>query len=595
MKPVTISLLLLLCAMLARTAPGRQSPAESAPQPNREGAITGRVVGPDGRPIAEARVLAIRVNVKSGSWQSAVVADDGSFKLTPLSSGTYALLAAAPGYVPAEISIEKTIHYVGENVTLGLVKGGVITGRVTDETGEPIVGVNVTCQRLRDPDGRTTGSQIGLFDYGVGGATDDRGIYRIFGLRPGGYIVSVRSNDGAQIRPDAPTYHPSATRDTATEINLHSDEEVSGVDIRHRGDRGQIVSGSISGEPASSIRVTVTLKGGEDGRFEDRSWTTGTGGFVFHGVPEGSYELIATRGSEDGETSSSARRLVSVSGGDAGGIELKLMPHGSIAGRVVIEPSTPASRCAIEGGPAEDQASGPIQERVRHRPVVEEVLLIAARDDPDRRAQVPWRRQGEMQGRSSNEKGEFLVEQLEAGRYHLIAFLPDDGWRIRAINRSAAGTAGRSGGATAASSSVDVSRNGVTIKPGEKLFGLQVVVAEDAARLSGRIVPKQKESKLPSSLRAYLIPAEAAMADDVIRYSETDVGGDGSFDFKHLAPGKYWLHTRQVSEKETNNDDAEPVVRNAIERAKLRREAAAARNEIELKPCQRLKDYNLVR
>ncbi|HKX33697.1 MAG TPA: hypothetical protein VJ302_38815 [Blastocatellia bacterium] len=43
------------------------------------------------------------------------------------------------------------------------------------------------------------------------------------------------------------------------------------------------------------------------------------------------------------------------------------------------------------------------------------------------------------------------------------------------------------------------------------------------------------------------------------------------------------------------NDDAEPVARNAIERARLRREAAAAGNEIELKPCQRLKDYHLAR
>jgi hypothetical protein len=122
-----------------------------------------------------------------------------------------------------------------------------------------------------------------------------------------------------------------------------------------------------------------------------------------------------------------------------------------------------------------------------------------------------------------------------------------------------------------------------------------MIVAEDATKFSGRVVPAKEEAKLPSSLRAYLIPAEVATAEDVIRYAETEVRSDGSFDFKHIAPGKYLPHTRQVSEKEAGNDHVGPVAWDAAERAKLRREAAAAKNEIELKPCQRVKDYILRR
>src|SRR4030095_3304937 len=229
-------------------------------------------------------------------------------------------------------------------------------------------------------------------------------------------------------------------------------EEVSGVDIRHRGDRGHIVSGSVSGELESSSsynRVLVTLRGSEDGRFEDRTWTTNIGGFAFYGVPDGAYVLIATRSSDGGETSGSARRRVSVKGVDVSGVELKLAPDGSIAGRVVIESSTSPNRCAIADGPAEDPAAGRIQERAGRRPVVEEIFLMADRDDPDRRAQMSQfgRREGHVG--LPNEKGEFVVKGLEAGRYHITVDLPDDGWRIRAINQSVVGTVKQLGGATA--------------------------------------------------------------------------------------------------------------------------------------------------
>jgi hypothetical protein len=90
-----------------------------------------------------------------------------------------------------------------------------------------------------------------------------------------------------------------------------------------------------------------------------------------------------------------------------------------------------------------------------------------------------------------------------------------------------------------------------------------------------------------------LIPAEASAVDDVLRYAETAVGADGGFGFRHFAPGKYLLHTRQASEKEANNDRSRPTAWDAVERAKIRQEAAAAKNEIELQPCGRVKDYVL--
>src|SRR5262249_13444257 len=139
----------------------------------------------------------------------------------------------------------------------------------------------------------------------------------------------------------------------------------------------------------------------------------------------------------------------------------------------------------------------------------------------------------------------------------------------------------------------DAYRSGITVKAGEKLSGVEVIIAEGAASLNGRVVPVKEGFKLPSRLRVHLIPAEVSAADDVLRYAETMVRNDGGFELKHSARGKYLLHARQVAEKEANEVQARPMAWDAIERAKLRREATAAKNEIELKPCQRLKDQVL--
>jgi hypothetical protein len=467
-----------------------------------------------------------------------------------------------------------------------------------------MVGVGVRVLHLRGPEGGTTGLRHGGFEDRFE-ETDDRGIYRIFGLRPGVYIASIGSGyqgDDSEIRGDSPTYYPSATRDTAAEIDLRGDEEVSGIDIRHRGARGRIVSGSVSGEIESSPSdsVSVSLRGFDGGVDADTS-ISATRGFAFYGVPDGDYELTATLWG-DGGTSSSATRRVSVKGADVNGVELKMAPLGSIAGRVVIEPSIGPESRPVKDDQAEDQTSARIREQSERKHVVEEIFLMAYRDDPDQRAQIPRFSLVDDEPSPPDEKGDFALKSLEAGRYIIAADLPDDGWRVRAITRPNAGTAKPSvragGAASTAKSAVDDSRDGFTIKPGEKLSGVEVIVAQDAATLNGRVIsamPASEGAKSTSRLRALLVPAETASADDVIRYAETDVRGDGSFEFKHLAPGKYLLHTRQAAEKEANDDRALPVAWDAAERAKLRREAAAATNEIELKPCQRVKDYVLRR
>jgi hypothetical protein len=109
--------------------------------------------------------------------------------------------------------------------------------------------------------------------------------------------------------------------------------------------------------------------------------------------------------------------------------------------------------------------------------------------------------------------------------------------------------------------------------------------------LSGKVIPVAEGSRLPARLRIHLIPAEARAADEALRYAEAYARSDGSFLLSNLAPGKYWLIARAAPDDDTSGPPVAPIAWDANERAKLRREAMAAKHEIELQPCGRVKDY----
>jgi hypothetical protein len=587
MRVVKALSLILLCAASVRVAiaqAGAKENAEAAPQARRDEVITGRVVNDAGRPVAGAPILVIKSGVKITSGiQTATADDEGNFKATGLGTGSYMIYANVPGYVIARAGSESDYHRPGASVMINLVKGGVITGRVTDSYGEPIVGVRAQAFKVRELEGGQT--YLGELRGSNGRLTDDRGVYRLFGLEPGVYVVGV-SNDqsgmygGGYPGREAVTWHPSSPRATAAEITVRGGEEVAGIDIRHREERGHMISGTILGDAAPDPmdeRVTVMLTSGADRQLIGMTWANGTKGFAMFGALDGEYEIVAFKVSRTQEQlGNSAPRRVVVKGADVSGIELRIASPASVSGRVKVEAG------AAGNSPCEDGA--------RARATVEEVVLSAAPEDesqPSLQAIAPYFRylSGAMGG-APDEKGEFTLRGVAAGRFRIKADLPEDGWYVRAVTQPTPG---------AGKKPADASLNGIAVKAGEKLSGVEVVIAEGAASLNGRVVPGKDASRLPARLRVYLIPAEVSAADDVLRYAETAVGADGGFGFKHIAPGKYFLHTRQASEKEASDDRSRPAAWDAVERAKLRREATAAKNEIELKVCERVKEHVLRR
>jgi hypothetical protein len=521
--------------------------------------------------------------------QTSTADDEGNFKATGLGPGSYMISTNVPGYVAPRTDSESDYHRPGESVTVNLVKGGVITGCVTDTYGEPMVGVRAQAFKVRGLEGGQ--KYLVSFREENGRLTDDRGVYRLYGLEPGVYVVGVSSVSeslygGAYAGREAVTWYPSSPRATAAEITVRGGEEITGADIRHREERGHTVSGTVINDAASgSMRedINIMLMSGADRQLVGTAWAYGTKSFAMFGVADGDYEIVACR-MDFGEAdfASSTPRRVVIRGADASGIDLKITAPASISGRVKIEPSTVSAVGGAGKSPCEDRA------QAKDHAVIEDVLLSPAADDesgPSIQSIAPeFRYFGGAMGGAPDEKGEFILRGLAAGRCRIKADLPDEGWYVRAITQTAPG---------AAKKPVDASRNGVAVKAGEKLSGVEVVIAEGAASLNGRVVPAKEDSKLVSRLRVYLIPAEVSASDDVLRYAETAVGPDGGFGFRHIAPGKYLLYARQASEKEVNSNRSRPLAWDEIERAKIRQEAATAKNEIELKACERMKEHVL--
>src|SRR5262245_50531043 len=270
------------------------------------GAITGSVVGDDGEELAHVAIYRIVVRARSGASRTTATDENGNFRFSDLNQNEYAIsVADCGGYVrtrPSEAEKQRPRYYrVGDDVTVAMTRGGVITGRVTNANGEPVIAVAVAAVKVRDAEGAPTrGGYPSRPRF-----TNDRGVYRIYGLTPGTYVVAANRRDN-NFRPSAapyddelPAYHPAATtRADAAEIKVSFGVENTGVDIRYGGSRGHNISGVVSGGKGIVVRPAVSVQlFGARGELSANSAYIRPGddnrGFAFYGLPDGEYTVTA--------------------------------------------------------------------------------------------------------------------------------------------------------------------------------------------------------------------------------------------------------------------------------------------------------------
>jgi hypothetical protein len=374
-------------------------------------------------------------------------------------------------------------------------------------------------------------------------------------------------------------------------VVVRSGDETTGIDIKYSGAEGHRISGFVLGPieaGASAANGAIAIILSPAGTQSVLSMALASPmdqrrAFGFNGVADGEYDVFAAfQTGQQSDASMVATKRVTVRGGDLTGVELTLTQLASIAGAITLEPIKPEDKCDQRGSQ------------------VIETVFAARRDNPRKSGSQMMTMMLAGVGGTLNAKGEFIARNLDAGRYRFEIKLPTEAWYIRAINLPASVAVTNQQPAPAAAPSAASKQNQnyswqgtVTVKSGQQVSGISIVVGQDAASLRGRVTVTPEGTAFPADLHVHLVPADREQANDVLRYSETTIMSDGSFAFFNIAPGRYFIVSRIEPTTETPDTSPRPSAWDLTARAKLRQEAEAAKVVVELKPCQRLKDYAL--
>jgi hypothetical protein len=327
--------------------------------------VTGIVV-PSDSPNQPVRFCMVTLSGGVGfSQRAAYTGPDGRFEFAGVPTGQrLELKASKGGWLPtfygalAPGEKGKAIVLGGGqrlDVTLRLFKGAVITGIVRDADGHHVPDSLVSV--------RTSNAEQGAVSL-----TDDRGVYRMFGLHPGAYYVSVtvpaagaglitiptaRDHSSSVERPTlsqgalshsyAPVFYPGTSNPSeALPVQVSVGEEIGGIDLTVRVVRTVTVEGSVE-NASSNVEVQLLLDGPPipiertTAPFETATGVRGS--FRFLNVPPGRYWIVAREWKARNwlETTGLGVARLEVTDQDIAGVRIGLQLPAKVTGKVTFD------------------------------------------------------------------------------------------------------------------------------------------------------------------------------------------------------------------------------------------------------------------
>jgi len=280
----------------------------------------------------------------------AISKSDGSFSVTGLSPGTYFPNARHTGYVFTPPKLSPLVLKAGDSKTdlvIAMTQRAVITGRVTDEFGDPFPEATVETE-LVEPARRVM--TIGP----MSSKTDDRGEFRLSGA-PRKYLIRATTSKPYLI-PSVygPTWYPaSESKEHATAIVATAGREITGIEIRLVAHRSLSLSGIVTGLPANSQSAFVSVRSVMGGPAVASAETGDDSQFKMTDLMEGDYQVQAFFGGSP--LMRSAVVDVHLAGGDRSGVQLALAPGEELSG--TLEPAgSSAAKVILQGPSSGDEA-----------------------------------------------------------------------------------------------------------------------------------------------------------------------------------------------------------------------------------------------
>ena len=277
-----------------------------------------------GEPVQDATVALQGIHPTDG-WEHVRVDVDGKYFLNNLAPGTYSffLFEGPEGWTAtANERLEIVEGQTISNLDLTLVRGGFITGRVTDaDTGEPIANHHISIYDAARSDSQAAGH---------GAKTDETGTYR-FRAAPGSALVYTGAQHDYQDTGQIRKYVDVVEGETAT------------VDFQFT--KGVGLNGRVlteAGEPVSGARVTDIA--GKYAYFLEHGLSDENGEFTVRGLRMGQKLILKAehsdlrlRGTEEVETEQGVS------------VEIRMKPYElvNVSGRVFNSKGEPMSSVKI--------------------------------------------------------------------------------------------------------------------------------------------------------------------------------------------------------------------------------------------------------
>jgi protocatechuate 3,4-dioxygenase beta subunit len=508
-----------------------------AAQTNGTGTITGRITVGD-KPAQGVPVVLLSGNPYGPERkpQARVTTDaEGQFRLSNVPAGRHEVVPIAPafivpgtrmGYGSQGKSVNLAEGETIDKIDFALVRGGVITGRVTDADGRPVIGEQ---PQLTQAD-QSNAQRNPFFFNSNQFDTDDRGIYRMYGVTPGRYKLSVGvdSKEGA-VRMGfgrggffTRTFYPGVTEEAkATIIEVTEGGEATNVDIT-LGRRAETyaVSGRVvdaeTGKPVANIAVgygLLTTEGKQMQGFGFGNRTDADGNFRFEGVTPGRYAAFAANFDQQTDNYNVPVPF-EINEGDATGLVIKLRRGASISGMVSIEGSS--DRAALAK--------------------ISQLRIIAYAESEELSA--PSYGQGQL----VSADGSFHIGGLRPGKVRLMlgGWPPPKGFSLLRVERDG----------------VEQRAGIMELAAGAQVTGARLVFEYGTGIVRGQV--RVEGGEFPEESRLYISARRPSQTEPSLPGTEVDARGH--FVMEGLPPGEYQL--RLAGRLGANGQRFMPVTQN---------------------------------
>jgi len=489
--------------------PPQPSPFQPPPRDNAQATqpgtatLRGHVVAADtGQPLRKAQVRIFSPELREN--RLATADGDGKYEFKEVKAGRYQITASKGSYValqygqtrpfepgkPLEILANQTI----EKVDFALPHGGIITGRVLDEFGEPLPDTMVSVQRYQNFNG-----QRRLMPAGRNAMTNDIGEFRLFAIPPGQYYLSatLRPMGGMADTDDrsgyAPTYFPGTSNIAeAQRVTVGLGQTISDMNMALMPSRTSRVTGTVvdsQGRPFTGA-IMAFPKSESFMMFGPPAQIKPDGSFVVNGLTPGEW-VLQTTGPGAGAGGDYASAEVTINGDDVNGIRLVGAPPLTVSGRLVVDP-------------AAAQALRPSAVRIMIAPAQIGIPMIG------------------MTGPAAVNDDLSFEAKARPGKMRITLASPMPGWAIRSVRYR----------------DIDVIDSGIDLRAGESVTDVEVELTNRLTDVSGIVTTPKGEAVQDYSVVVF--PADREKWTPNSRYLKTarpDQGG--RYKLNGLPPGEY--------------------------------------------------------